>query len=100
MAKARKATQQGLEAAGVVVEAEAKGLIVSQNIIDTGNLLNSVSHEVEGETARVGTAVEYAVYQEFGTSRMAARPWLRPAVDEHHAEIRKAFADALRGVFG
>ena len=99
LAKARKAVKQGLEAAGVVVETEAMRLIVQQNIIDTGNLLNSISHEVDGETARVGTAVEYAVYQEYGTRFMAARPWLRPAVDEHHAEIRKAFADALRGAF-
>lgn len=28
----------------------------------------------------VGTDVEYAVYVEFGTSRMAAQPYMRPAV--------------------
>lgn len=30
--------------------------------------------------ADVGTAVEYSVYVEMGTSRMAARPFLRPAL--------------------
>ena len=99
-ARVRKAALMGLEAAGTLVEGLAKGIIVEKDIIDTGNLLNSVAHEVEGETAHVGTNVEYGVYQEFGTRFMAARPWLRPAVDEHHAEIRKAFAAALRGVFG
>lgn len=29
----------------------------------------------------VGSAVEYAPYVELGTSRMAARPFLRPALD-------------------
>lgn len=35
----------------------------------------------------VGTNVEYAVYQEFGTSKMAAQPYLRPAVREVEREI-------------
>ncbi|MWG34824.1 hypothetical protein [Halomarina oriensis] len=30
----------------------------------------------------IGTNVEYAVYVAFGTSRMAARPYLRPALEE------------------
>lgn len=30
----------------------------------------------------VGTNVEYAVYVEFGTSRMEAQPYLRPATKE------------------
>lgn len=29
----------------------------------------------------IGSAVEYAAYVELGTSRMAARPFLRPALD-------------------
>ncbi len=29
----------------------------------------------------VGTAVDYAPFQEFGTARMAAQPFLRPALD-------------------
>lgn len=36
---------------------------------------------------RVGTNVEYAVYVEFGTSRMEAQPYLRPAVEQAVTEM-------------
>lgn len=53
--------------------------------VDTGRLRASITHEVhEGfltVTARVGTNVKYAIFLEFGTSKMAARPFLRPALD-------------------
>lgn len=35
-----------------------------------------------GGTVYVGTAVEYAVYVEFGTSKMNARPFFRPVVND------------------
>jgi len=37
--------------------------------------------EPEENTAHVGTNVEYAAAQEFGTQYMAAQPYLRPAAD-------------------
>lgn len=96
LAKAQGGMKRGLEAAAIVVLGETDNNIVTKNIIDTSHLRGSMTHEVKGDTATVGTNVEYAVYHEFGTSRMAARPFLRPAVDEHRAEIRKAFADQIR----
>lgn len=53
--------------------------------VDTGRLRASVTHDLgrdaEGLVARVGTDVEYAPHQEFGTVRMPAHPFLRPALD-------------------
>lgn len=99
-ARVRAAVPAALEAAALVVEGKAKQLIVSQDIIDTGNLLNSMTHKVEGNTAKVGTPVEYGVYQEFGATyenrSLRPRPFLRPALDENKAEIRKVFAAVLR----
>jgi HK97 gp10 family phage protein len=49
---------------------------------DTGRLANSVEFDVSqvGRTeAIVGTNLVYGRYLEFGTSRMAARPWLLPS---------------------
>lgn len=61
--------------------------------IDTGNLVNSINTELvsSDETsafAEVGTGVEYAEHVEFGTSKMAAQPYMRPAYDETESTIQ------------
>lgn len=47
----------------------------------------------------VGTNVEYSVYVEFGTSRMAAQPYLRPAVESARRKSERIFsqADSISG---
>jgi len=52
--------------------------------VDRGILRASIQQEIRQEhgelTARIGTNVKYAVYQEFGTRYMKAQPFLRPAL--------------------
>lgn len=48
--------------------------------IDTGNLKNSITAEPDGRSWVVYTQVEYAIHLEYGTVRMAARPFFLPAV--------------------
>jgi HK97 gp10 family phage protein len=49
---------------------------------DTGRLANSITFDRVGDlTATVGSALDYALHLEYGTSRMAARPFFRPAVE-------------------
>ena len=49
---------------------------------DTGRLANSITFDRVGNlTATVGSALNYAPWLEYGTSRMAARPFFRPAVE-------------------
>lgn len=59
----------------------------------TGELRRSMTYEIEktpqGVTGRVGTNKEYAVPLEFGTSRMAARPFLRPCFEKNRKPIAK-----------
>jgi len=44
-------------------------------------VMDALDYTEQGETKYiVGTDVEYAIYVEFGTSRMQAQPYLRPAV--------------------
>lgn len=66
----------------------------------TGHLARSITQEAiaSGTTAagRVGTNVEYATAQEFGTSRFPAQPYLRPAVDSKKKEALREVAEALR----
>jgi HK97 gp10 family phage protein len=68
--------------------------------VDTGRLRASITHRLEGggydskTRGYVGTNVEYGPYLEFGTSRMAARPWLTPALEKHKEEIKRLIKDA------
>lgn len=68
---------------------------------DTGRLVNSVEFDKIGDlTATVGSKLAYATYLEYGTSRMAARPFFRPAIEEirpkYMARLEKALGDTLR----
>ncbi len=49
------------------------------------------------EAVYIGTNVEYAPYVELGTSRMAARPFLRPAATEHGERYKKLMEAAMKG---
>ncbi len=63
---------------------------------DIGNLRNSVQvDEVTPTQAILGVHAEYGEHLEFGTSRMEARPFLRPALDEHEGEIVQAVRDTV-----
>lgn len=93
-----KAVQEGSEKAILElvtrVTAQAKALAP----VDTGQLRGSIMGRVEkrevghqeGERLRVraragegfvGTAVLHGIYQEFGTRKMRAQPYLRPAIE-------------------
>jgi len=94
----REATQEALYAAATVVHGQA----VSLCPVDLGNLKASLAFEVGDTEAEIGTPVEYAPYVEMGTSRQAAQPYLRPALDENTGKITKLFSDIyvkyIRGV--
>jgi HK97 gp10 family phage protein len=45
-------------------------------------LLPDVGKPANDQTAFVGVGANYGVYVEFGTSKMAAQPYLTPAADE------------------
>jgi len=72
---------------GQIGEAEAK----EHAPVDTGTLRRSITHELREDSdgnqfVRIGTNVQYAVFQEFGTKFHAAHPFMRPAmsaIEEH-----------------
>jgi HK97 gp10 family phage protein len=62
--------------------------------VDTGALMNSIGSEsqmTDELTFTVQDGVEYGVYQEFGTSKMAAQPFLVPAIEAWADRFYKAF---------
>ena len=59
---------------------------------DTGSLVSSVFTSIRKSGRRViafvGSDIVYAKFLEFGTRRMAARPWLQPSFDEVEDQVR------------
>jgi HK97 gp10 family phage protein len=62
--------------------------------MDTSLLANSIMTEADDDGVYVGTNSEYAEPLEFGTARMAARPFMTPAVEAN----REAIAEAAQAV--
>lgn len=68
--------------------------------VDKGNLQETIRVEVEGESVNLvagggSLPVDYATYVELGTSKMAAQPYMRPAIDNKQKEALQAAADNL-----
>lgn len=78
MERLREPLTRKLQELGASIENEARSLVP----VDTGRLRNSLYHEVKGLTLRVGSRdVDYSMHVEYGTSRMRAQPYLRPALE-------------------
>ncbi|GAF68158.1 unnamed protein product, partial [marine sediment metagenome] len=80
----------------IMIERDAKRF----SPFDTGNLRASINHKVEQKgqitLGRVKTKVEYASYQEFGTSRgVPPHPYFRPALQQNKAKILSMMKNVL-----
>jgi HK97 gp10 family phage protein len=113
-------TRKGMITTAINVTSQAKSLAP----VDKGQLRGSIMYKAgtgeeggltEGQALTgkvdkgsiiVGSAVEHAVYQEYGTRKMAAQPFLRPAVAIVTAgqtavkAMREAMQDSVRVVLG
>jgi len=75
-----EAAQKILDAVGEQAEIRAKAIVP----VRTGRLQNSIHYEpmIYGREGWLMADAPYAAYVELGTARMAAQPYLRPAVME------------------
>lgn len=92
---AKASIDRALEILGGTAEGYAKQLCP----VDTGNLRNSIAHErstSEENTMLVGSNVHYAPFVELGTVKMTARPYLRPAIENHTSEYKKIVEQELK----
>lgn len=60
--------------------------------VDTGYLESTISTDLDGLEAEIGPTAEYGGYVEDGTSRMAAQPYMGPAVEVHVPKFEGAVA--------
>ena len=85
----RIAEMDGIEAAydaARVIAEKASALAP----VDTGFLSQNIYAEMTPDGGAVISEAPYTMHVEFGTSRMAAQPFLRPAMDEYTEEINRA----------
>lgn len=98
---------QAMIAIGMAAESNAKQEITKavydtpeskSGYIRTGRLRNSIAYGVDTSEPAVyiGSNVEYAPYVELGTSKMRARPFLKPAVENYAEEYKDLLEQAMK----
>jgi HK97 gp10 family phage protein len=66
-------------------------------LLATGEMKDSIGHEVEGLEAVIGSTDDKMVWHEFGTSKMPPRPVMGPAAIHNKANIEKLVGAGLIG---
>lgn len=66
--------------------------------VDTGRLKGSVNGRVSGNSALIGTNVEYAIYVHEGTKRMTPNRFLRNGVEQHADEYKAIMEYILKSI--
>lgn len=73
----------------------SKGFSENDPLLRTGELRDSISREVHGHEAAIGSTSDVMVYQELGTDRIPPRPVLGPAAFKNKDRIEKVLGDAV-----
>lgn len=90
-ALARERAGVAVAKAAADIEAQAK----ARAPVDTGLLKNSINQREEDSLRRVvESPIHYSVYQEYGTHKMAAQPYMTPAVEF----VAPSFEAAMRSL--
>lgn len=87
--EANKKVKMILTAIGEKAKAIWTQIITQKGIVDTGRFRGSVDSEVKKESVTIGSRLTYSVFLELGTSRMRARPSLKPAILDHKETYKK-----------
>ena len=113
IATIKKAKARALEICGGTCERYAKENLTKNKSVRTDVLRGSITHEqVDDDTEAIGTGVYYAPYVELGhnqqpgryvpaikkrlvASHVAAKPYLRPALENNRDEYRKIIETEL-----
>ena len=63
--------------------------------VDTGELISSIDGFTDGESVEVYADADYAQYVEYGTSKMEAQPYFRPALASAFQVAKRDWQDAV-----
>lgn len=113
-AKTPRQVAQALYKAGQLIELDMENSITAGSVSgaghvpslpgqppnnDTGNLVRSIETRLNGTDLVIvsagGPVAPYAVPLEVGTSKMAARPYARPATERNRTKVVELVGDAV-----
>lgn len=111
----KKIIRSAVTAGAQVVKKRAKEIAKSKSIQDTGALIRNIAGKVEKQRSpdyvQINIGVRhgkpkknakrqddpfYWFFHEFGTSKMAARPFIRPAFEESKERVIEVMTDKVR----
>lgn len=70
--------------------------IKKEKLIDTSRFMNGVTGKSDDKQTIMGNPVEYSSFLENGTSRMRARPTLKPAIMENREKLKEIAEKELK----
>ncbi len=70
-----------------------KGFTENDPLLRTGGLRDSISHQVSGLEAVIGSSSQVALWQELGTPKMPPRPFLGTALAHKEKQVVKLIGD-------
>lgn len=83
-----------------IEDKESHGFATPKPLLRTGGLRESITHEVHGLQAVIGSKLDIAAYQEFGTEKIPPRPFIGPAAFENKGKIERVLGQAIvQGIF-
>lgn len=100
----KNASDEAINRALTIIGLQVENYAKANAPVDTGALRNSITSQVlsDENAVEIGSNIEYAPYQELGTSRMNAcndgQGFLRPAIENHIAEFETIATNELKNV--
>lgn len=111
-AATKSLTDKALYAAGQLIEIESERSITEGSISGAGHIPSLPGQPPNADTRQLDTSIHtvavgrgrvnvestapYSAALEFGTSKMAARPYMNPASQKKSPEAKKLVAEAIR----
>ncbi|MDN4611950.1 HK97-gp10 family putative phage morphogenesis protein [Arthrobacter burdickii] len=82
------------------IQKDAKVIADQKGVRDTGTLINEIHTYIDGLGATISPDASYSIFNELGTSRMPARPFMGPATDRNQGPFEEAMGSLGEAVFG
>ena len=73
----------------------SKGVMDDNVAVDTGLLKSNNDYVVSQDEVQMSNSTEYAVHQEYGTHKMKAHPFMKPAALNHTGDLARIAAEQL-----